>query len=280
MADSAESAGDTAAVDDEVATLRPFLAKYGYAAADAETWEKPPCPAGDGEEPGSQLELRVAGHQEADGHTWYEVECSLTSPRLRKLNWQAKRRLVQLREELHDVVKAQMRSTYTDYFGATPFAHKGAPRGTTARLGAWFGALAACINTGGCSPRIVAITLQFLTVPEPLSLAGSGKAAVSSVAGRLRDKASAVKDRTKQRIEEAQISAARSAQGMAIGAAQQNPELAKKAAQAGIGFSSSNPELAKQAGATGLKTGMGLLTKNPQAAWSVAKLAAKANMRG
>mmetsp|Transcript_816 Transcript_816/g.1646 ORF Transcript_816/g.1646 Transcript_816/m.1646 type:complete len:279 (-) Transcript_816:70-906(-) len=275
MAEETEPAGETSTTEeDEVAALRPFLAKYGYAAADDGTWERAPCAAGWGEDPGSQLELRVAGHHEADGHTWYEVECSLTAPKLRKLTWQGKRRLVHLREELHDVVKALMKNSYGEYFGAAPFAHKGAPRGTTARLNAWLGALAACINTGGCSPHVVSLTLKFLDVPEPLSLTGSTKAAASSVASRLRERATSVKESAKQRMEQAQIDAARKAQGIAIGVAQQNPKAAQAAAKAGMGLSQSNPELTKKAGATGFS----LLAKNPQAAFKVAKLAAKANM--
>lgn len=275
MTEEPEPVGGTiTAEEDDVAALRPFLSKYGYSAADDGTWAQAPCQPGLGEAPGSQLELRVAGHHEADGHTWYEIECCLTAPQLRKLNWQAKRRLVHLREELHDAVKVHMSSSYGEHFGATPFAHKGAPRGTTARLTAWLGALAACINAGGCSPRVVSLTLKFLDAPEPLSLVGSTKAAVSSLGSRLRERAASMKESTKQRAEKAQIDAARKAQGIAIGAAQQNPKAAQAAAKVGMGLSSSNPELTKKAGATGF----GLLAKNPQAAFKVAKMAAKVNM--
>jgi hypothetical protein len=56
---------------------------------------------------------------------------------------------------------------YTRHFAATPFAHKGGMPGTTARLDAWFQALAVCINWGSASPSLVATVLHYTEAPEP-----------------------------------------------------------------------------------------------------------------
>jgi len=107
--------------------LMAFLLKYGYAAADASSWqtssssESPPL-----------LSIHVSGHDERDGHTWYQVECSLASSKHRPMNWQVSRRLAQLREDLHDPVKTSLGKSYDTHFGKAPFAHMGGPRGTTA----------------------------------------------------------------------------------------------------------------------------------------------------
>merc|ERR1711924_88808 len=64
------------------------------------------------------------------------------------MQWICKKRLSNIRDNLHDPIKDCMFDLYAVHFGATPFAHHGAPPGTTGRLNAWLGSLAKCINDG------------------------------------------------------------------------------------------------------------------------------------
>lgn len=130
-------------------------------------------------------------HEEHAGCTWYMVDCVLgplplasqrnngpyvlsvedeaslqtTGENRQQLAWRSPRRLVHLREALHDFIKEMLKDEYTDHFGETPFAKHGAPKGTTARLRAWLDKLADLINFRGVSPEIVMRTLVFLRPP-------------------------------------------------------------------------------------------------------------------
>jgi len=147
-------------------TLPPFLAKFGYAAQSGSTWQ---VISEDGSRPPSELhprmELRVPGHKEERGHTLYEVSGCLTVHGWPQVRWQVRHRLRGIRDALHDPLKAQLGETYEQYFCRAPFAKKGGPPGTTARLDAWCSALAACVNARGCSPSTLALVLHFLKVP-------------------------------------------------------------------------------------------------------------------
>lgn len=143
-----------------------YLASYGYVADNETCWT--PLPAGFVM---PQFDLQVSGHQEMDSHTIYFVDCNVILSQngvgpATKLTWRAEQRLVNLREHVHDRVKQDFGRSYTRYFGAAHFAHRGGVRGTTARLNAWFAALASCINGGMASPAVVALTLHFLGAPE------------------------------------------------------------------------------------------------------------------
>lgn len=152
--------------------VAPYLEAYGYAAADAETWR--PVPLDQGASSIPRLSFVVAGHEEVLGHTWYVLACSLelstdegNGAATRRLDWQARRRLVQLREQLHDRVKALIGETrYSQIFADARFAPKGGLPGTTARLNGWFAALAASINQGRAPPSLTAVVFQFLDIPE------------------------------------------------------------------------------------------------------------------
>jgi len=204
-------------------TLPPFLARYGYAAESSLAWK-----AGPGEDSGDaanhpKLELHVQRHEEAEGHTLYVVDCSISSPKVRHLGWSVKRRLRFLREGLHDSVKEQLGSgPYEQHFAGAPFAHKGGLPGTTSRLNAWCTALASCVNARGCLPSTVAMILHFLEVPEPRSATETAKSAASSVADRFRNAAQSVANQVQQAPQNMQ----RSAEQAAFGLAAQNPKVA------------------------------------------------------
>eukprot|EP00444_Apocalathium_aciculiferum_P001701 CAMPEP_0183399272 /NCGR_PEP_ID=MMETSP0370-20130417/11824_1 /TAXON_ID=268820 /ORGANISM="Peridinium aciculiferum, Strain PAER-2" /LENGTH=327 /DNA_ID=CAMNT_0025580401 /DNA_START=18 /DNA_END=1001 /DNA_ORIENTATION=- len=125
------------------------------------------------------------GHEEHGGHTWYMIDChveGLSEAALvlqgqrgrshqtwrledREMKWRSPRRLVQLRECLHDPVKDSLGDDYPRYFGETPFAKHGAPRGTTQRLAAWLAKLTELVNAGTLPPNLLARTLVFLHGP-------------------------------------------------------------------------------------------------------------------
>lgn len=142
---------------------------YGFAAVDPGTWRVAPGHTGTSANgvtsPAPVVELQVEGHKEVDGHTWYSLACSLVDGSV-NTNWSAQRRLQQLREDLHDVVKAELGDVYSQHFGSTPFAHKGGMPGTTARLSRWLCTLATCINAGHAPPSVVALVLTFMDAPE------------------------------------------------------------------------------------------------------------------
>merc|ERR1719323_2583834 len=112
------------------------LAKYGYKPKDASSWES--LPGSDGAVSWPTLVLHVGGHEEADGHTWYTLECSLASTSMRPLSWRSKRRLAQLREGLQEPLREALGELYAVHFARAPFALRGGPPGTTARLRCWF----------------------------------------------------------------------------------------------------------------------------------------------
>lgn len=115
-----------------------------------------------------KLELRVDGHEEAGGHTYYNIECTILCIGESCLSWRVPRRLCDLRARLHDPVKQALRNDiYSEYFGATPFARSGGMWGTTARLDAWCKSFAHCFNSGQVPPLLLAMVLRFLHAPQP-----------------------------------------------------------------------------------------------------------------
>lgn len=144
-------------------TDKPYLERYLYAPLDGSRWLVPPGL----ERSGPQLYVRIHGHSEIDGHTFYQLQCGLLLCGSRILEWMAPRRLLSLREGLHDPLKTTLGSDYVQHFAGAPFARRGGLPGTTQRLQAWFGALAEATNSGRCSPGVVAFVLQFLDTPPP-----------------------------------------------------------------------------------------------------------------
>jgi hypothetical protein len=139
----------------------PFLLPYGYDVIDHRSWAKSP-------EHQPKVNFELKSHVEFGDHTQYEFinkVCPKDINQPADISWRTIRRLKHLRSGLHDVVKSAMGSTYKHYFGGTPFALHGAPRGTTARLQLWFQSLSSCINSGVLEPQIVAATYRLLDGP-------------------------------------------------------------------------------------------------------------------
>lgn len=139
-----------------------FLQRYGYKAVSDECWKTLHRDKSD-----AMIDIRINEHHEVDRHTVYSIECKFIWDGPRELEWRADRRLVQLRKHLHDPLRKQLGSAYSQVFNSSPFAHHGGPAGTTARLNRWFDALATSINSRACSPGTVSTLLQFLDAPEP-----------------------------------------------------------------------------------------------------------------
>eukprot|EP00928_Gymnodinium_smaydae_P020197 TRINITY_DN17811_c0_g2_i5.p1 TRINITY_DN17811_c0_g2~~TRINITY_DN17811_c0_g2_i5.p1 ORF type:complete len:239 (+),score=38.13 TRINITY_DN17811_c0_g2_i5:61-717(+) len=138
---------------------KPYLERFLYAPADSVHWQVKPGPKGSG----PQLRALVRGHQEMEGHTFYNIQCSLVLCGSFVLEWEAPRRLLQLREGLHAPLKESLGAvTYKKCFRHAHFACRGGLPGTTSRLNAWFQALAELVNSGGCAPGDLAYILQFL----------------------------------------------------------------------------------------------------------------------
>jgi len=141
-------------------TVEPFLAHYGYAVTNERNWAKVSQ-----EQP--ELHIDVMGHTEFGGHTQYEIKCEVRrrGAECEAIRWGTIRRLVHMREGLHDLVKRDLQGRYDAYFGKTPFAHHAGVPGTTSRLHAWCCSLSACINSGMVNPCVVANVIHVLDGP-------------------------------------------------------------------------------------------------------------------
>merc|ERR1712137_990821 len=140
-----------------------FLEPYGYIARDSYDWWGTAVP---------EIFLKVGSHSKSKGHTYYNVECAVCKPgqwHSPYLSWTAQRRLLHMRDCMHDVVKRELGSAYKERFAGAPFAHKGAPSGTTARLSSWCRNLAENINAKSVPPFAVAVILRFLGAPDPVA---------------------------------------------------------------------------------------------------------------
>lgn len=142
-----------------------YLWRFGYGRTDGK--------------PEPTLKIEVRGHEEDDGHTWYHIDASLSrivdeaiqvqAPATdgTEIAWSVRRRLCDLRDELHDRVKDMLGSSYASHFDDTPFARHGGPPGTTARLREWLATLARCANRGVLEPKDLAYVLRCLEAPVP-----------------------------------------------------------------------------------------------------------------
>lgn len=168
-----------------------FLRQYGYSAVDAANWRLAPGVGWEESGPSAVpeknrlfhhhlrsgnlqsmttttvLSMGVVGHEEREGHTCYAIACSLSIRSSRMLEWQVWRRLSQVREGMHDRVKAELGPVvYTRYFKDARFAPKGGLPGTTSKLSSWCSVLAHVINEGSALPRLTCHVLRFLGAPE------------------------------------------------------------------------------------------------------------------
>jgi hypothetical protein len=142
-----------------------FLSRFGYEAENAATWCHPTALP--------SFSLKVKIHTESGGHTAYLIECRIDhcdSDAKEIVTWSALKRLKYLREDFHVVLKSQLgQKAYSYRFGATPFALRMGPPGTTARLNAWFESLSHCMSKGLLSPAIVAHVLESLDARDAAS---------------------------------------------------------------------------------------------------------------
>jgi hypothetical protein len=140
-----------------------YLSMYGFKLADALHWKEVPYACG------PQLHFSVNQHISRAGHNWYIVKCKISGlPNLADIEWQAPRRLGQLRIDLHHRAKDLLHSEiYEEKFQHARFAKFGGPPGTTARLDAWLGVLAGLINQGIAQPSVATLALVFFSAPLP-----------------------------------------------------------------------------------------------------------------
>lgn len=265
-------------------TLVPYLSKYGYTPVDAKSWKvqahagrigAEPATPGSDTDLGSTLELKVLGHDENEGHTWYKIECTLLLHNSTRLTWLAPRRLVQLREGLHDPIKGELADCYSRHFAGAPFAHKGGLPGTTSRLEAWCCVLASCCNTGVCSPAVVGLTLAFLEPPEPPSMSGNAKKAVSIVAERMRMKMENAKTSMRESAERMQTQYAETAAETGMKFAKDNPKMAQMGGSYVARLAKQNPQMAQSAGQASGKAALKIMKDNPKMALGMMRLSAK-----
>eukprot|EP00929_Paragymnodinium_shiwhaense_P086608 TRINITY_DN47103_c0_g1_i1.p1 TRINITY_DN47103_c0_g1~~TRINITY_DN47103_c0_g1_i1.p1 ORF type:complete len:357 (+),score=57.68 TRINITY_DN47103_c0_g1_i1:139-1209(+) len=154
LSDSLELAPDVP----ELASAMRYLGTFGYPVGNASAWRQSLLP---------KARIRVTTHEEVLGHTWYTVDCEITPPHAQAqvLRWSTSHRLKFLRESIYSAVKSGLGKDYPTHFGATPFAHRMAPPGTTARLDAWFQTLSKCLNAGLLGPLLTAHALRELNAP-------------------------------------------------------------------------------------------------------------------
>mmetsp|Transcript_127307 Transcript_127307/g.407220 ORF Transcript_127307/g.407220 Transcript_127307/m.407220 type:complete len:365 (+) Transcript_127307:75-1169(+) len=101
-----------------------YLQALGFKVESDEQWQQPP------QESGSMLEFRLDGHARHAEHTWYGIECFIHSSNEHgssSTQWNAPRRLTQLRMDLHDPIKDSLVDAYPALFGNAPFAKMGGP---------------------------------------------------------------------------------------------------------------------------------------------------------
>mmetsp|Transcript_153371 Transcript_153371/g.278719 ORF Transcript_153371/g.278719 Transcript_153371/m.278719 type:complete len:196 (-) Transcript_153371:91-678(-) len=119
--------------------------------------------------PSPEIAVAVLGHAEEARCTVYELACAMRAAKAgaERVKWVCKKRLCELREELHDPLKEALGSEYAVRFSATPFARHGGLPGTTARLRDWFKTLSDCLSGDIIKPQECALVLQFLDTPLP-----------------------------------------------------------------------------------------------------------------
>lgn len=111
-----------------------------------------------------KLDIDVVDHEEKEGHTWYRIKCSIDPVGSCPKQWELRRRLKQIREEWHDVIKHNC--GWEGYYQSVPegFASRGGLPGTTAVLATWAKGIAEAMNTGKAPPKVAHETLIFLDI--------------------------------------------------------------------------------------------------------------------
>lgn len=215
---------------DDKASLE-FLAKYGFTAANGSRWHTAEDELLAGPQPKGhpQLVVHISGHDKKEGHTFYNVDCALSYPTgfRTKINWTVQLRLCQFQKALHDPVKHLLGSSgYQQLFSSTPFAHRGGPPGTTARLDGWCTALSRAANTCHAPPRVTALFLQVLEIPEPVSAVQVASSTAASAAHAFADRFRSAAKQVVQTVEQAPKQAQQAAEKGATNLAAQNPQAA------------------------------------------------------
>eukprot|EP00747_Dinoflagellata_sp_TGD_P213287 gnl/TRDRNA2_/TRDRNA2_86262_c0_seq6.p1 gnl/TRDRNA2_/TRDRNA2_86262_c0~~gnl/TRDRNA2_/TRDRNA2_86262_c0_seq6.p1 ORF type:complete len:228 (-),score=24.04 gnl/TRDRNA2_/TRDRNA2_86262_c0_seq6:237-920(-) len=136
-----------------------YLARIGYVPGSVASDDAP------GRAASHVLTISVEGHEEVNSCTLYIMKCKFGGAADEM--WFCKKRLCDLREELHDHVKEILGEAYPEHFGETPFARFGGLPGTTDRLRGWMESLARCMNAGMLNTSSCAFVLRFLSTPIP-----------------------------------------------------------------------------------------------------------------
>lgn len=144
----------------DVLAVRMYLGPFGYMANDDDTWDV-------GVEVFPEMRTEVRSHAKLGGYRHYRLDCALHAKGCEEpyLAWATMRRLDHLRRGIHDPVKQVLGATYEERFQSTRFANLFAPRGTTAKLDAWFATLSQCINEGLINPQLLSGILRVFDAP-------------------------------------------------------------------------------------------------------------------
>jgi len=144
----------------ETLAVRMYLGPLGYMANDDDTWDA-------GVEVFPEMRTEVKSHAKLGGKRHYRVDCALHAKGCEEpyLAWATMRRLDHLRRGIHDPVKQVLGTAYEERFQSTRFANSFAPKGTTAKLDAWFTTLSHCVNEGLINPQLLSGILRVFDAP-------------------------------------------------------------------------------------------------------------------
>merc|ERR1712060_171698 len=140
-----------------------ILEPHGYLVDGSDNWSSSSRGCG------PQLKLDIVGNFNLVNHTFYSIQCKLV-PDLgiggAPVEWQAPRRLFQLRKGLHERVKEHLGNSYAELFGSVHFADRmQSVAGKMDRLRDWLVTLAELVNARKVPPFIAVLLLEFLQVP-------------------------------------------------------------------------------------------------------------------
>jgi hypothetical protein len=119
-------------------------------------------------ESSKRFSIVVNGHEEKDGHTYYQIRCSLLNPDNNKSvsSWACEKRLCELRADIFEPVVESAGEAYEPMFYDVPFALRGGLPGTTDRLSQWLERLVICMNTGRLQGDICALIFYHFQTPS------------------------------------------------------------------------------------------------------------------
>eukprot|EP00930_Biecheleria_cincta_P073113 TRINITY_DN60434_c0_g1_i1.p1 TRINITY_DN60434_c0_g1~~TRINITY_DN60434_c0_g1_i1.p1 ORF type:complete len:254 (-),score=34.40 TRINITY_DN60434_c0_g1_i1:100-861(-) len=124
-----------------------------------------------GEKPEVSCDLVDGGYDTIHGHLYCRIVCRLDLKTPGAIcEWRIQRRLSQIREKLHDVVKTYIGSDRycREFHPDTPFAHRGSFKvpGNGRRTKRWLGRLVNLCSAGKLDKQVVKHTLDFLVEPS------------------------------------------------------------------------------------------------------------------